>query len=493
MCQRLYPETLPVLASYWLKTVYASGYKFRQWKELNRLMELALRESLPDDRLRQALTEVRNWIQATVLLTGQAPQSQPPPVEPVRTSLDSERVTAYIVRLLNEWLPGEVARLLVAESESTAAQNGGIPVLAIAHALERLLVRQHLSRGTLEMLLEPDLLCPEYVYPADIEILRDIVLSLLGRTWAPIPSVLPATLLCAAPDSLLPADYREALRRAFIVRRPGGDAVHVPIASAPAFEILQEERVRLGSIIVTMDGRWWEFEDLQSGVQHCVVYRPGGRLRIDYSGEHARLRVPWPEVRLRWSGGCTFRDTFKIFGREWRVSKWEVEAERAWLHLMFSRTLSTPEMVQAGDARSHALRSASVDMAWAALESAVSSSLVQKSSEPIERLRQSDLIPLGRAILGLTESIMSRRPQIHEAIETQLRAIRYLESPVVPEYGRVPWRILPGPVRATFLGVRRYLALLGLLNEVFEGLPEALSQARGPRATSYSTSPPHAA
>ena len=110
--------------------------------------------------------------------------------------MTSERLTAFIVRLLNEWLPAEVARLLIDESESAAIQDSGIPVQAIGSAIERLLVREHLSRGTLEMLLEPELLSPEYVYPADLEILRDVVLSMLGRTAAPIPSVMPATLLC---------------------------------------------------------------------------------------------------------------------------------------------------------------------------------------------------------------------------------------------------------------------------------------------------------
>jgi hypothetical protein len=46
--QRLYPGTLPVLASYWLKTVEASGYGRRQWKKLSRLLNRGLGEQLPD-------------------------------------------------------------------------------------------------------------------------------------------------------------------------------------------------------------------------------------------------------------------------------------------------------------------------------------------------------------------------------------------------------------------------------------------------------------
>jgi hypothetical protein len=258
--------------------------------------------------------------------------------------LNAEQFTTYIFRLLNEWLPVEVARLLIDGSESVASQDDGIPVLAIGSALERLLVREYPSQKTLEMLLDSQQLSPEYVYPADLEVLQDAVLSRLGQTRAPITSVIPATLLCVAPNSHLPADYREALRQAFVVPRPTGEEVHVPIAPAWALRMRENEPARIGSIIVTMDGRSWEAKNLEISEQHTVVYRPVGRLRIDYSGDHARLRAPWPENRLRWSGGGYCRDTFKIFGREWHVSKWEVDAERTWLHLVFARVLSVSEI-----------------------------------------------------------------------------------------------------------------------------------------------------
>jgi hypothetical protein len=282
--------------------------------------------------------------------------------------------------------------------------------------------------------------------------------------------------LCIAPNSNLHADYREALPHAFVVRRPSGEEVHLPIAPARALEMNENERVWIGSIIVTMDGRWWESENLRCAEQPSVVYRPVGPLRIDYSQEHASLRVPWPETGSRWSGGDRFRRTFKVFGREWHVSKWEVDTERTWLHLELSRVMPISEVVPAADARCWRLRPASVDMAWTALESALISSLVQKNGGPIEQLRQSDLIPIGRAIVGLTESVMSRRPPTHKVLETHLRTLRYLVGPIVSGYGRVPWRILPRQVRASFLRVGCYPALQGLLNEVVEGLPEALSR-----------------
>ncbi len=238
----------------------------------------------------------------------------------------------------------------------------------------------------------------------------------------------------------------------------------------------ENERVCIGSIIVTMDGRWWESENLRCAEQPSIVYRPVGPLRIDYSQEHSSLRVPWPEIGARWSGGDRFRHTFKVFGREWHFSKWEVDTERTWLHLELSRVMPISEVVPAADARCWRLRPASVDMAWTALETALISSLVQKNGGPIEQLRQSDLIPIGRAIVGLTESVMSGRPPTHKVLETHLRTLRFLAGPLVSEYGRVPWRILPRRVRASFLRVGCYPVLQGLLNEVVEGLPEALSR-----------------
>jgi hypothetical protein len=476
MRQRQYPETIPALASFWLKTVYTSGYVQRQWKELNHHLKAALGAGPPDGPSREAIREIQNWIEETIILTGQTPECPPPRLEPLRPGFDSERLAPYIVRLLNEWVPLEVARILLKETESEAQYNG-IPVLTFGTALEHLLVREHLARGTVGMLVEPGGISAEYIYPPDLEILRDVALSLLNRTWAPAPSVMPAAPLCLVPQSHLHVDLSTALRNAFLVRRTWSEEVRVPIAPEQARGILECKRLRIGSIIVTMDGRWWEAEKLESGAQDCVVYRPGGRLRIDYSGGYARLKVPWPEKLLRWSGSCDF-NRFRIFGREWRVTKCEVDGDRSWLHLGLFRVLPVSEMIPGAERGPWQLRPASVDIAWAALGSALARSLVHKNGESVERLRHRDLIPLGRAIMVFAQSLMSWRPQTCEAIESQLRALRDLQSPVVPVYGRVPWRILPGPARARLLKVRRCPSVLELLNEVVEGLPDALVQSR---------------
>ena len=67
---------------------------------------------------RQALGDSQTWIQQTVFLIRQLPQRKPPRLEFVRP--DSGPLAAYINWLLNEWLPVEMARLLVNENATGA-------------------------------------------------------------------------------------------------------------------------------------------------------------------------------------------------------------------------------------------------------------------------------------------------------------------------------------------------------------------------------------
>lgn len=472
MRQRYYPETIPVLASYWLKTVYASGYTRREWNELNHLLKPAIGRDLQDQASREAIGEIQQWIEDTMVRNGRTPECPAPRLGPVRPAFDCERFTPYIAQLLNEWAPAEVARMPLKESGSEG-QSSGIPALVFGSALERLLARQHLSRETLEMLVRPAGISAEHVYPADLEILRDVALLLLGRTWAPESSVFPAAPLCLAPQSHLGVDYSKALRNAFLVRRGWSEEVRVPLAPQQVHEILEFERGQIGSVIVTLDGRWWEPVNLQNAEQYSIVYRPGGHLRMDHSGSYATLRVPWPSKLLHWSGGCDFIHWFRTFGREWRVAKFEMAGEHTWLHLELFRVLPVSELIPGAERSPWKLRPVWVDMAWTALGVAVASSLIDKWSEPVEQMRHRDLIPLGHAVVQFERCLMTRQVQTREAIK-YLRALACSLSPVLPVYGRVPWRILSGKARAGLLKMRRYPALVELLNEVVEGLPEKL-------------------
>jgi len=480
-----YPETIPVLGTYWLKAVYARGYSLRQWKELNRLLKLAMAGEALNDTSRQVLGEIQKWIEESVVLPARLPESKPRRSEPVRADLTREQLMEYTIRLLNEWLPVEVARLLVGESES-ALKEDGIPVLATARALERLLIREHLSETTLQGLLDPQLLSPQYAYPSDMEVLRDVVLWLIGRTQAPAPFTFSPELLFVVPNSHFPADYREAIRNAVFARRPYGEEIHVPIAPASTFRILREERVQIGSVIITMDGCLWESESLQSGDEDYVIYRPVGLLRIDYSGDHAWFRAPWPELRLHWSGGSYSVDNLTLFGREWRFTKWEVDSDHMWAHFVFSHVLPTGETPSLTNNKPWRLRPASIDMAWAALDRALTAARAQKNGRPIEELRFADLIPVGRALFEL---VTSQELHTHIALETRLGAIRFMVSSVQSEYGLVPWRILPESVRQTLARLRYGPRFAQLVTETFEGLPEDLVSVIGQSTASRLTSP----
>ena len=475
MRQRHYPETIPVLISYWLKTVYGRGHRRGWWKELNENLKEVLRDQPLDLPSRDALVGLQTWIQQRYLVGGKMPGTSSPRPGPFRANLEPEWLAPYIGRLLNEWLSAEVASLLVDESEFVIEPDAGIPMLAVGRALERLLIRERLSPETLEMFLQPELLSPRYVYPADAEMLRDVVLALLGRTWAPPSPVMPATVLGVVAGSSV-GHGTEELRDASIVKRNGNEEIYASF-SVQALDTLKGFPPRSASVIVTMDGRWWESQNLDSGQHHSIVYRPGGRLRIDYSAEHAKLVVPWPETRSCWSGDVRFRGPFEIFGREWHAASWEADAERTSLHLVFSRVMPVAAIHPSADAGFRRSHPASVDIAWAALGNALAISIAQKSPDAIEQLIRSDFIPLGRAIFRLTESMNKLRMPKREIIETQIRAVHYLQTGVSLVYGRIPWSILPDAVRATILHRCSDPALLDLLNQAFNGFPRALRPA----------------
>lgn len=449
MRDRQYPETIPVLATYWLKTIWAAGHDVRWWKKLHRAFARVLNEEPLDVPSRQGIVDIQDWIHQTVLPSGRTRLLRRQPSEPAETTIDPDSLSPYIGRLLNEWMPAEVARLSLGESEPFLP-NDGMPVLRVAKAIENLLVRTRLSKSTLERLLDPELMSPRYVYPAHAEILRDIVLWLLRETESPPPARLPATLLWVAPDSPLLADYRNAVPRASLMECSGDEELHVPVGPAQALSILNRKQVRLGSVVVTMDGRCWESKSLQEGEGYSVIHLPVGRLRIDCSADHMKLTAPWPGMRRQWPGEVSFVDTFEIFGRKWHVSGWRQDAEHAWLDLVYSRVLTAAEIAPAGR-ELRRLRPASADMAWSALETALACSIEQKNQEPIERLHHSDLIPLGRALLGLVEAVTRHRLQNRASIAPKLDAVAYFAAQLGSEYGAIPWRIIPATTRAALL------------------------------------------
>jgi hypothetical protein len=383
----------------------------------------------------------------------------------------------YVVRLMNEWLPREVARLLVEAPEEDASERAGIPVLAAATALERLLRRESLSAHSLELLLEPGLFSPHIVYPADYEILRDVVLLFLGRTEAPTYPVLPAALLCAPAQSHLGMQFAEAVNRARLVITKAVEELHVPLPPAQALEILKANRVRITSVVVTMDGRWWQASALTTGEPNSITYRPVGRLHMDYSHQEARLRVPWPESRLEWNGSPSFPEDLAFFGRRWRVARWEQDAESTWLTLASAGALPVTAATSDAQIRLRRSRPASVDIAWSSMETALSEGLTCRSGDPIERLRDEELIPLGRALHALVECAGSWRLRTVDALKARVSSVLYYSGSVRSDYGQVPWSVLPKRVRALLHSTAQSGGFDRELREAFAGVPERAEAA----------------
>ena len=467
--QRLYPEGIPVLMYYWLRTLRAEGYQPAEWKSLDHLLLRAIAdEREPGAPAIPSVIDLREWIQQVRHRNQQPPRRADEPFGPTR-QVSSEALVPYLFRLLNEWLPVEVAHLLVDEP-AEESEESGIPVLVVAQAMERLLLRERLSRLTLEAMLAPGPLSPRLFYPADSELLQDVVLFLLGRTDAPAPAKLPAALMCVAPAAPLSVAYAQAVTAAVLTAdSAGAEELQVSIPRAQAMALLKTDHVRFTSAVVTMDGRLWHADQFERGEQDSIVYRPAGRLRIDYSEDHARMVLPWPERRGHWSGPVSFADRLEMFGREWHISHWEQNNERTLLHLVFVASL--PMATLAPDAEALLARShpAEIDMAWAALEKALASAWARRSLEPLEQLRRAELVPLGRALFGLCESVMTPRSRRMDAIDTRLKGVRYLSAGSA--YGSVPWRILPESIRRILAADRIYRPLAERFHETFEGLP----------------------
>jgi hypothetical protein len=406
--------------------------------------------------------DIQAWVRQSVLLRQKVPEAKPPLVPPYRPDMMPDQAAPYLFRALNEWLPAEVARLLTAEGELGGSDEGGMPVLAVAKVLERMLLLEHFSPNSLELFLEAGRFSPKYFYPADIEILRDVVLRLLGRTAAPDPHILPAIVVAGK--------FAEAAGQAFLVSSEGAEELHIPIDEAQALELLKHDPVRIGSIVVTMDGRCWQSSRLQRGQETVIVYHPGKRLRIDFTSEHARLLVPWPDAETSWQGEIHLPDHVALFGREWSGRTWERRADQTQLHLEFSRVLTFPESLENTPRR---LRPASIEMAWSEVEQV----LATGASDSIDQLRREDLLPLARALERLVNGLVSPWWATPEDLQQSLMSVHYLHGSIAAEYGRIPWRVLPAPARKAFLKRSGDDAFTQILGETFDGTLTAVPRS----------------
>jgi len=465
MRRRHYPETTQALALYWLKTIREKGYSRDEWEALNKMVLTEVYKHERGSAVDLALADLQRWTwAASELNRPRRPRRGTPPRE------KSDDVIPYAMRLLNEWAPVEISRLLIEEAEADDDDSeNGIPAIAKARAIERILLRDRVSNECLEALLHPGTLSPRFFYPGDFEILQDVALYLLGRTEVPALPVLPAALLAVAPGTHLGSNYDHAVEEAFIVESPEGEELHVPIARARAMAALSEESVQFTSFVVTLDGRLWRTHEFQGGDRNLVTYQPSGRLLIDYSGDHACFHLPWYEQRHDWPGAFAVAPRVRMFGREWYGARWNQDSDGVTIDFVFARCLRANEVGLASEASMHRSHPASVDIAWSALETALTG---ENPAAAIEDLHREDLIPLARAIQALMESVENPRHLKLELIESRVRSVGYFGSTLARWYGPVRWQVLPAKVRSTLLWPRLYGTLGKSLHEVFEGVPE---------------------
>jgi hypothetical protein len=474
MGRRMYPETMPALVFYWVRTARRKGYGCDEWRAVYRLLDHALQHAHANRQVFDALTSLHAYIRDEGLLTGQTrPPARRDPTEATWPELGSEALAAYVFRLLNEWAPKELALLLLDETEESNPDEPEVRALTAGRVMERLLLRTRLSPHSFETLLQSNVFTPKFVYPADYEVLRDVLLFLLGRTDAPPIPLLPPELLASAPDASFHPDYQRAVHDAIVVNAGGEkQELHVPISQEQVRKIFEATQFRIASLVITMDGRWWQSEKLVSGDRNAIVYRPVGQLRIDFSLNQARLRVPWAESRAHWPGPLPFPPPLELFGRRWRVAEWEQAAEGAWLNLECLGPLPVSALGPSARASLRRYRPAAVEMGWTALEIALAAGLSQKSGAPIDKLRHDELIPLGRSLYALTEAIMSRRLQTPDVIQTRLAGVAYRAAELRESHGPVPWRVLPKPVSDFLRGCQSSLDLPKPLSEIFSEAPE---------------------
>jgi hypothetical protein len=463
MRQRAYPETAPVLAYFWLRTLYLSGYDRSEWNQLDELLREALNRGVV--RAYSAiLADIRFRIREDGLLSRDAPPPDAPALGE-RTSPGSDALGPYFVRLLNEWLSKEIAQVMIEEND-----DQGIPALAAGRALERLLVRQQLSPAGLDIALDASSFSPRFVYPEHYEILRDVVLFLLGRT-APVPAAIgQACLLSTAPDAKSFDDYADAVAHATVSGTRDAEYLEVPVTPAHSKVLLHGPGFGVASIVVTLDGRWWQAHTFRGGEQNAVLYRAGGRLRIDFSGQQVTLRVPSLERHISLSGAGAL-PAVELFGREWRTIEWDQDPDCAWLVLASTAMLPVAKLAPGAEKGLRRCRPAFVDMTWTALEGALSSALEQRNCTPVEQLRRDEVIPLGRSLFALADTL-AVRGRTTEAVEGRLVAAAFHVSALEPVYGKVPWRVLPKRSRDALLGRGLYPLLEDRLRAVFVEVPE---------------------
>src|SRR5215469_2008025 len=104
--RRLYAESVPALASWWLRTVYYARHNRVWWNELDSAIEEFLRRQT-SGAAAETIRDVQLWVRQAILPQQRLPRVQPLLRPPFRPDLTTDQAAPYLSRVLNEWLPAE--------------------------------------------------------------------------------------------------------------------------------------------------------------------------------------------------------------------------------------------------------------------------------------------------------------------------------------------------------------------------------------------------
>jgi hypothetical protein len=378
---RSYPETINVLAFYWLMTI-REKYTLEHWSVLKALVprlrgpgnSLGYRET-------RAVEKAAEWIGST------GPSKQRGLRANLVASFTSAQLAppgfvsqAFLEMLFHEWLPERILEkyghhMVSGEWESEdwyeeialCLEEILRPQLAFADIetvrdmdklqnrrqtpVEQILEWRRRRQAGLESLVTVPLHDAGAIDPKQREILNDVILYLLGVT-APAPATAPgyAWFFPAPVGDSLPRDAAEQvsefpLSPEYTCR----STLFVPFkrwAGLPQ----PEDRLKplsIHSLLLTPDGRVWEAHHLEqaAGTAAGVVYQAAGKIDVKPTAQGFVLRVPmvsWPEEI-----GAQFgrEHDLELYGGRWHMKQFEVSVSGASLlyrRASFERNESTP-------------------------------------------------------------------------------------------------------------------------------------------------------
>jgi hypothetical protein len=326
---RSYPDTMNVLAFYWLMTVRET-YTAEHWPILGKQarMELSGAGSLSEEEAR-ALGQAARWIDTTLPCSRKAVlrRNFVPPFTSGQYAPPDFISQAFLETLLNEWLRERVLekygrRLIPADWNSESAYEETalcleeilkplfiFPDVETVHAMDRLqghrptpiediLQWRRRRQAGLESLLLVSLREANTIDPKQREILTDVVLYMLGVTGPPPePEAGYAWLLPAPLGDSLPKDAAKQVAEFPLPRDyAGATTLLIPFEEwqVPGRSNGSLQPLSIESTLLTPDGRIWQSHDLEqeAGSAPGILYCAAGKIDVVPTSRGLLLQVP---------------------------------------------------------------------------------------------------------------------------------------------------------------------------------------------------------